>query len=123
MPYGFSTDRPETDAPVNKAKDPIRWINWANKNAPFTSVTTATWAATLAHQSDAPLPIDLRAVLAGGGTLTRAETERVLAKMDLPPAVHQVLSWAAEHNYGVRIEVTGDSVDQYLANASSASQH
>lgn len=123
MPYGFNTDRPDTDAPVSKTKDPIRWIHWANKNAPFTSVTTATWATTLAHQSDAPLPIDLRAVLAGGGILTRAEVQRVLAKMDLPPAVHQVLTWAAEHNYGVRIGITGETVDQYLENASSASQH
>lgn len=123
MPYGFSTDRPETDAPVSKAKDPIRWINWANKNAPFTSVTTATWATTLAHQSDAPVPLDLRAVLAGGGTLTRGEVRRILGTMALPPAVHHVLTWASDHDYGVRIAITGETVDQYLENASSASQH
>jgi hypothetical protein len=123
MPYQFSTDRPESDAPVSMAQDPIRWVNWAQTNAPFTSVTTGKWALVLTDNSEGPLPARLRAILADGGVLTMGQAQRVLALTALPANVHAVLTWAVDHGYGVRIAITGDTVDQYLAKASSASQH
>ena len=124
MPYGFAVDRPDTDAPVSREKDPVRWTTWALKNAPFTSVTTMDWATFLKSQLHGPIAADTWETLLYGGTLSPGQVQRLLdSDVALPVKVFNVLNWARQHGYGVRIALTGDTVDQYLANSPSASQH
>jgi hypothetical protein len=123
MAYAVYSEHPESQS--RKADDFTSWSMWAEKDAPWTGISTPDMASLLAgvcHKDDGA---DACSVLDQGGMLSLADVRRVLryAENRMNEKTRKVFAHAAEHSYPVRVVFSkgfgAPSASVYLANASS----
>lgn len=112
MPYTVRVDNPNGPKPEDNW---IKWTMWAEKNAPFASVTTPDMATYLSRSGKN----ETSEIFAMGGKIPAAAVRSIPAWSGVEVPVAKVVEFARLNGYGLIVEVTGQTVAQYLQKSGS----